>query len=126
MLMSIILAVTANGLGFILAILVRIGYQSPIKTIRWASRLYIEIFRGLPLILILLIMYLIVGSRRFGIDLSPRAAALTALALYSGAYQAEIVRSGLRSVPRTIRVRKNDISAPYCWFTATIRWRYPI
>jgi general L-amino acid transport system permease protein len=99
MLMSIILAVTANGLGFILAILVGIGYQSHIKTIRWASRLYIEIFRGLPLILLLLIMYLIVGSRRFGIDLSPRAAALTALALYSGAYQAEIVRSGLRSVP---------------------------
>lgn len=102
LLMSIILALSANGMGFMLGILIGIGYQSHRKTIRWASRVYIEIFRGLPLILLLLMMYLVFGGRRFGIDLSPWTAALIALALYSGAYQAEIVRSGLRSVPTQI------------------------
>jgi general L-amino acid transport system permease protein len=99
MLMSLILAFTANGLGFIIAALIGSGYFAHLRVIRWASRLYVEIFRGLPLILLLLLIYLVVGSRRFGLDLSPRAAALIALALYSGAYQAEIVRAGMRAVP---------------------------
>ena len=99
MLMTLILAFTANGLGFIIATLIGSGILSNIRAIRWTSRLYVEIFRGLPLILLLLLIYIVIGSRRFGLDLSPRAAALIALALYSGAYQAEIVRAGLRAVP---------------------------
>ncbi len=102
MLMTLILATLANLLGFLIAILVGNGHQSRLRPVRALSRVYVEFFRGLPLILLLLIMYQVVGSRRFGLNLNPQIAALLSLALYSGAYQAEIVRAGLQAVPSQI------------------------
>ena len=97
--LSILLALVGVGLGFVIAIPISSGYESRWPPLHWLCRLYVELFRGLPLILLLILMHQVVGSRRFGLDLSPRASALMALALYSGAYQTEIMRSGLRSVP---------------------------
>jgi len=97
--LSILLAIFGIGLGFIIGLLVSSGSQSRWRPLHFLSRLYVGVFRGLPLILLLVLVHQVFGSPRFGLDLSPRASALIALALYSGAYQAEIIRAGLRSVP---------------------------
>jgi His/Glu/Gln/Arg/opine family amino acid ABC transporter permease subunit len=102
LLLSLLLALVAIALGFAIAIIISSGYESSWRLVHWSTRLYVEIFRGLPLILLLVLVHQVVGSPRFGIDLSPRASALIALALYSSAYQAEIVRAGVRSVPQQL------------------------
>lgn len=97
--LSLLLALFGIGVGFLIALIVGTGRGSRFRWVRWASRLYIEIFRGLPLILLLILVYQVVGGRRFGLDIGPRMAALISLALYSGAYQSEIVHAGLQAVP---------------------------
>lgn len=102
LLLSLLLALVAITLGFVIAVIISSGYESSWRLVHWLARLYVEVFRGLPLILLLVLVHQVVGSPRFGLDLSPRASALTALALYSSAYQAEIVRAGVRSVPQQL------------------------
>ncbi|MBE9523630.1 MAG: ABC transporter permease subunit [Chloroflexi bacterium] len=102
LLLSILLALFGVGIGFLIALAVGSGRGSRIFWIRWISRLYIEIFRGLPLILLLVLVYQVLGGRRFGLDMTPRTAAMITLALYSGAYQAEIVYAGLNAIPKQL------------------------
>ncbi len=52
--------------------------------------------------LLLLLIYQLLSSRFVGLGAEPRIAAVVALTLYSSAYQAEILRAGLRSVPRQL------------------------
>jgi len=99
LLLSIFLAVVAIGLGFLIALPMGSGSDSRLWPVRWLCRLYIELFRGLPLILLLILVHQMGGRLRLGIDLTPRASAIIALTLYSSAYQAELVRAGLRLVP---------------------------
>lgn len=97
--LSILLAIVAVALGFVIANLIGNGAESRWRTLRWFCRFYVELFRGIPLLLLLLLVYQVAGGLRYGQGLTPRGAALIALTLYSAAYQAEIVRAGLRSVP---------------------------
>jgi His/Glu/Gln/Arg/opine family amino acid ABC transporter permease subunit len=99
LILSLILAVIAIAIGFLLAMVIAVGQESPWRLVRWLARGYVEIFRGIPLILLLLLIYQVVGGQRFGLNLSPRLGAIVTLALYSGAYQAEILRAGLKAVP---------------------------
>ncbi|MFT5197226.1 MAG: general L-amino acid transport system permease protein [Candidatus Promineifilaceae bacterium] len=102
LLMSILLAIAGVGLGFGLAVPLALGQNSAFAFIRWGCRLFVDTFRGIPLILLLLIIFQIVGSGRFGFRLEPRGAAILSLTLYSAAYQAEIVRAGLNALPVTL------------------------
>jgi His/Glu/Gln/Arg/opine family amino acid ABC transporter permease subunit len=97
--LSLLLAVLAIGIGFLLAMAVAAGRESRYRPLRWLARTYVEVFRGIPLILLLLLVYQIIGGSRFGLNMSPRLSAVVTLALYSSAYQTEILRAGLRAVP---------------------------
>ncbi len=98
--LSILLAAAAIGLGFMVALLLGSASESPIKVVRGLGQAYVQVFRGLPLILLLLLVHQLLSSaRRYGLVTTPRLSALVALTLYSGAYQTEIVRAGLRAVP---------------------------
>lgn len=100
LLMSIFLAAAAVGLGFIVAFFLGVGFESRWRAVRMFSKVYMQIFRGIPLILLLLIVHQLLGiGRQMGLHLPPLVSALVALILYNSAYQAEIVRAGLRSVP---------------------------
>ena len=102
LLMSLLLAISSLGAGFALSVWVGAGSGSSRRLIKWSCKAYVEIFRGIPLILLLVLIHQVIGGRRFGLDLNPTAAALISLTLYSSAYQAEIVHSGLRAVPSQI------------------------
>lgn len=101
-LLSVLLALFSVGIGFAVAALVGSGRESRHIFIRRVCQWYVDLIRGLPFILLLILIHQVVGTRRFGLDLSASAAALIALVLYSSAYQAEIVRAGLRAVPTQI------------------------
>ena len=97
--LSLILAVLAVAVGFCLAMPVSSAERSRWRPLRWCAIAYVEVFRGLPLILLLILVHQGLGGVRFGLNWSPRISALVALTLYSSAYQAEILRAGLATVP---------------------------
>lgn len=61
------------------------------------TRLYIEPIRGTPLLVQLFVLYF--GLPSIGIKLDAFTASILALGLNSGAYQAEIFRSAVKSIP---------------------------
>ncbi len=68
---------------------------------RWMSALataYIEFYRGTPLLVQLYLLYY--GLPNIGITLSPLAAALIGLGMCYAAYEAELYRAGINSVPK--------------------------
>ena len=99
MLLSILLAIMAVVVGFMLGNGIALLERSPWVAVRWLGRRYVDLFRGIPLVLLLLLTYQLFGSQRWGQAVRPHQAALIALSLYSSAYQAEILRSGLQGVP---------------------------
>ncbi|KXG85148.1 amino acid ABC transporter permease [Agrobacterium bohemicum] len=58
---------------------------------------YIDIFRSIPLLVLLIVVYYALPF--VGIRLSPFLSAVTALSLVSAAYTAEIFRAGIEAVP---------------------------
>lgn len=89
-------------LGMLLAMALGLGLSLgklygpwPLKA---ACNLYIELFRGTPLLIQLFIIFY--GLPYFGIKLPPFAAAVLGLGLNYAAYEAENYRAGLLSVPK--------------------------
>src|SRR3712207_6491111 len=67
----------------------------------WLKRLggiYVETFRNIPLLVLLVISF--AGLRRAGVDISGWVAGTASLGLYTAAYVAEALRSGVFSVSR--------------------------
>ena len=86
--------VLALALGAGLALL-RLSQTAPL---RWLAAAFVEFFRGIPLILLILFMF--VGLRRQDVDISPFRALVLALAIYNGAVLGEVFRAGIRSLDR--------------------------
>jgi polar amino acid transport system permease protein len=62
------------------------------------ARVYVEIFRGSPLLITLLVVYY--GVAYAGYDMNVLVAAIIGISVYHGAYIAEIIRGGIEAVPR--------------------------
>ncbi|HYU56878.1 MAG TPA: amino acid ABC transporter permease [Actinomycetota bacterium] len=66
------------------------------RWLRWIGAVYVEFFRNIPLLVLIFIAFL--GLRGAGIRVGPWAAGTASLGLYTGAYVAEAIRSGVFSV----------------------------
>lgn len=86
-------------LSWIFGLLAALGKLSSVKFFRAIARFYIWFIRGTPALIQVFIVYF--GVPQFGIHFSPFFAGVIALALNSGAYVAEIIRSGLNAIPRS-------------------------
>ncbi|MGF1763170.1 amino acid ABC transporter permease [Aliivibrio kagoshimensis] len=64
---------------------------------RVVARIYVEVIRNTPLLVQIYILYFVLGPV---IGLDRFSTAVLALALFQGAYTAEIIRSGLNSIPK--------------------------
>jgi len=90
------IALIGGGIvGFVIA-LARI---SPLKSVRIASGVYVQLIQGTPLLVILFLGYF--GLAAIGLKVSPLAAAGASLTLYVSAYLGEIWRGCIQSVPRS-------------------------
>jgi His/Glu/Gln/Arg/opine family amino acid ABC transporter permease subunit len=88
----VIAFVIAMGVGTFIAAF-RIA---PVKWLQRIGGVYVEVFRNIPLLVLLFISY--AGLRRAGLDISPWVAGTASLGLYTAAYVAEALRSGVFSV----------------------------
>lgn len=98
------------GLGFVLGVLIAILEVYGPKILRLCASVYTWVFRSIPEILLLLLVWF--GPSQFGVQISPFFAAVLALGLRSSAYQAEIFRGALQSIPsgQTLAARALGLS----------------
>jgi His/Glu/Gln/Arg/opine family amino acid ABC transporter permease subunit len=73
---------------------------SEFRTVRWLARGWIELFRSIPILALMIFLYFGLGPYVAKIGLGPFTIAVTALSVSSSAYLAEIYRGAIRSVPR--------------------------
>jgi polar amino acid transport system permease protein len=101
------LSVVSIALSFILGLLIAVMRMSQIRPILWFSHAYLEFFRNTPLLVQIFFWYF--GSYK----ILPQAvndwmntlnfefaAAVIALTVYTSAFIAEDIRSGVRSIPK--------------------------
>ncbi|MGH9118911.1 MAG: amino acid ABC transporter permease [Acidimicrobiales bacterium] len=100
--LTVFVTVVGILVAFPLGVLVALARRSTLPALRWMATSYIELFRGVPLVT-LLIMSRFVLLFMFPTWLDPPgllARAMIVIILFEGAYIAEVVRGGLQSVPK--------------------------
>ncbi|XUB36219.1 polar amino acid transport system permease [Enterococcus sp. DIV0876] len=106
-LITIVISIITVILGTILGVLLALMKLSKITVFRWFANAYIEIIRGTPMLVQILIAFgLLQGvfslpTVSFGVlslDFGRLLPGVIALSLNSGAYVAEIVRAGINAV----------------------------
>ncbi|MER6814857.1 amino acid ABC transporter permease [Spirillospora sp. NPDC000708] len=90
------------GIGLVLGLVIALMRLSPVLPYRWFATAYIEIFRGLPLLLIFIFVGVGVPLAFPGTNIPGGAVgqAGLALGLAAAAYMAETIRAGIEAVPR--------------------------
>ncbi len=98
---TIIYTVGGFVLSAVFGLLLALMRLSTVRPYRWIASIYIEIFRGLPALLIfLLITFLPLALPGFVVPFGTYGQGILGLGLVGAAYQAEIFRAGLQAVPR--------------------------
>lgn len=96
---TLILTVCAAIIGLILGMGLAVAGISKARWLRWPARVYTDVFRGLPEVVIILIIGLGVGPIVGGLTgNNPYPLGIAALGLMAAAYIGEILRSGIQSV----------------------------
>jgi polar amino acid transport system substrate-binding protein len=95
-LLTVVSFLVAMALGLLLAIMRMYG-PAPV---RWLSLLYIEFFRGIPVLLLLYFLYYGLPDLIPGLKLHAVAAAILGFGLNYAAYEAEIYRAGISAIPK--------------------------
>ena len=97
---TLILAIGAMILGTLVGILIALASMSKRAILRIPARVYVDLLRGLPVILTIFLLgqgLPLMGVRIFGDSSYPYG--ILTLALIAGAYIAEIFRSGIQALP---------------------------
>ena len=101
--MTLLLAFLAVAMGSILALIPALMRLSPYKALRVPATFYVEIIRGTPMLVQVLLIYqllniplLLIG----GIDMGSFVPGLVALLINSSAYISEIIRGGILAVDK--------------------------
>jgi polar amino acid transport system permease protein len=95
LLTTVWISLAAGALALVIGLLTGLCRLSSNPTLRDLSTVYVELVRGTPLLVQIFIFYFFIGTV---LNLSREFAGVAALALFTGAYVAEIVRAGVQSV----------------------------
>lgn len=90
--LTLVSFVVAFGIGLVLA-----SFRvSPVPPLRWAATAYVEIIRNTPLTALMVLFYF--GFPKIGVRYGEFRSAVIVLAVYTGAFLGEIIRSGVNTV----------------------------
>jgi len=96
---TLILTICAAVIGLVLGMALAMAGISRSAWLRWPARVYTDIFRGLPEVVIILLIGLGFGPVIGGLTgNNPYPLGIAALGLMAAAYVGEILRSGIQSV----------------------------
>jgi len=96
---TIAVSVTAIIGSVVLGVLLAVAGLSGNRALRSVNRVYVEVFRAIPLLVLLLWVYYGLPVL-FGLQFDVFTAGVLALALSDAAFEAEVFRAGIQSVPR--------------------------
>jgi polar amino acid transport system permease protein len=98
---TIIYTVSGFVLAFVAGLVLALMRLSSVGPYRWIAIVYIEIFRGLPALLIfILITFLPLALPGFEVPFGTYGQVALGLGVIGAAYQAEVFRAGLQAVPK--------------------------
>ncbi len=95
---TIILTLFSLLLGSGLGIVMAVGRSYGKRPLSIFINIYEKVFRGIPLLVIFFLIYF--GLAEIGFNLNAFSAAILGLGLRSAAYQAQIYRSAINSIPK--------------------------
>lgn len=93
------ICVASTILGCILGVFLGMGELSSNKIVRGLCKAYVNLVRGIPLLIILFFIYYAIPIL-FRMNVSQATASLSGLSLYAGAYIGEIVRGSIAAIPK--------------------------
>ncbi len=92
---TLLLSILTVIFGSIIGIVILLARKNDFKVIRAIGHIYVEVIRGIPLLLLLSIVYLIAPT-----SWSPIFSVTVALVINSGAYVSEIIRAGIEGIDK--------------------------
>ncbi len=95
-LMTVVISAASLFLSLLIGIFIAVAQRLSFLPLRYLARLYMEIIRGTPLLVQILIFFYVVADA-FGID-NRYLVGVIILAMFAGAYISEIIRAGIESV----------------------------
>ncbi len=96
--LTVLISVSAYLLALLIGLIVGIGRTSKNPIVHTLATLYVEIMRGIPILVVILYVAFVI-SPKINVR-SDILRAIAALALSYGAYLAEVYRSGIEAIPR--------------------------
>ncbi|MFC6490126.1 amino acid ABC transporter permease [Nitratireductor sp. GCM10026969] len=101
LMLTLVVALTGIAASLPLGILLALGRRSHLPAVRLFSIIFIEFWRGVPLITVLFMSaFMIPLLLPEGVTFNQLLRALIGVALFSAAYMAEVVRGGLQAIPK--------------------------
>ena len=95
---TVILSLMAFVSGGVVGLLILLARISPLRSLNWFAKVYIEVFQGTPLLMQLFMLFF--GIALLGVDVSPWLAAALGLTLFTSAFLAEIWRGCVEAIPK--------------------------
>jgi general L-amino acid transport system permease protein len=101
LLVTLVVAITGIVVSLPLGILLALGRRSDMPIVRLLSVIFIEIWRGVPLITVLFMSSVMLPLfLPEGVTFDKLLRALIGVALFASAYMAEVIRGGLQAIPK--------------------------
>lgn len=97
---TVVFTLLGFALGLAIALVVALMRLSSVGVYRWLATIYIEFFRGLPALVVFLVMGFGLPVAFQGFILPQLVIIMIALGLVSSAYMAETIRAGIQAVPK--------------------------
>jgi polar amino acid transport system permease protein len=95
-LLTLLLSIISLVLSTLIGLIAALARRSSILIVRYFSATYIECVRGMPLLVLILVLFYVVANA-LGIH-DRLLVGVVVLSLFAGAYIAEIIRAGIQSV----------------------------
>lgn len=106
------LTLAAFVIASIVGVLLGLFSTSPNKGLNWIASLYVDLFRGIPLIVLAFFVYFSI-PQLLDLRLSATIAGIITLSLNTAAYIAELVRGGILAVDKGQLEAARSLGLPY-------------
>ena len=102
LLRGLLVTLQVSGLGLLLAfaigVVIAVMRVTPNRLVRAVGAAYVEFVRNIPLLVLIFFLFFALPSA--GIQLSGFVSGVLGLGIYTGAFIAEVIRSGILGIPR--------------------------
>lgn len=119
MVITLKITAVAVAVGIVWGTLLALMRMSGFRLLGWLAASYVNLFRSIPLVMVLLWFFLIVPTLLVQLLDIPRSfdtrlvSAMVAFSLFEAAYYSEIIRAGIRSVSKGQMAAANALGMSY-------------